>query len=183
MVLEIVKEFIGMYPAYAGVILIVAKILGAALLLPGTPLTLLAGALFGITIGVCISLVGNILGAMLAFFIARFFFRDYILNVVLPRYPKIAKYENRFFTHGLRTVMLLRLIPVFPFNILNYLLGVTRVSNRDYIIGTSLGIIPGTIAYVYFGEAIAMLSVVNIICALLAIIGLVYIGKRYERHH
>jgi uncharacterized membrane protein YdjX (TVP38/TMEM64 family) len=148
---------------------------------PGTPLTLLAGATLGTGYGFLVSLIGNIFGATLAFFIARYVLRDYVSSHIIKRYPKIQEYEKRFFEDGLRTVILLRLIPLFPFNVLNYALGVTRVRTKDYIIGTTLGIIPGTLAYVYFGDALRMLSVVNIVIALSAIIGLIYIGKKYEK--
>jgi uncharacterized membrane protein YdjX (TVP38/TMEM64 family) len=162
------------------ILLILAKVFGAILFFPGAPLTLLAGGLLGTFWGTIVSLIGNILGAVLAFLIARYFLRDVVKEKVFSRYPKLKAYEEKFFKDGLRTVIFLRLVPLFPFNALNYALGVTRVRAKDYIIGTSVGIIPGTLAYTYFGESIAMLSPLNIAFALLAIIGLVYIGKRYE---
>jgi uncharacterized membrane protein YdjX (TVP38/TMEM64 family) len=181
MILDHIQEVIAMYPAYAGVVLILGKIIGALLFFPGTPLTLLAGATFGVLYGGIISLIGNIVGAILAFFVSRFFLQKYVHTKILSKYPKILEYEKRFASHGLETVILLRLIPLFPFNALNYLLGVTKVSNREYIVGTCIGIIPGTFAFVYFGNSLAMLSGVHIIISLVAIIGLIYIGKHYEK--
>lgn len=181
MPIEHIRLIIEQNETLAPLLLILAKVLGAVLFLPGTPLTLLAGALFGVVNGVVISLIGNILGATAAFLLGRFFLKSFVQEKILARYPSIKKYEERFFSQGLKTVIFLRLVPLFPFNALNYLLGVTHVKTKDYIIGTSIGIIPGTVAFVYFGESLAMLSVVNIIFACIAIIGLVYLGKYYER--
>lgn len=178
---EPLLSFIATNEAYTAPLLIVAKIIGAMLFLPGAPLTLLAGALLGKVEGTIVSLIGNILGATFAFLIARFLLRDFVKEKLFKRYPKIASYEKRFFDHGLKTVIVLRLIPLFPFNALNYLLGVTRVSTKDYILGTSIGIIPGTIVFVYFGDSLRMLSVVNIFFAILAIIALILLGKLYAK--
>ncbi len=181
MLLEQIQELISMYPELTGLTLILAKIIGALLFFPGTPLTLLSGATLGLFWGSVVALIGNILGATAAFFVSRYFLQKYVIKKILSKYPKISEYEKRFSTHGLETVILLRLIPLFPFNALNYLLGATRVSNRDYIVGTAVGIIPGTISFVYFGQSLAMLSVVHVVLSVIAIIGLIYIGKMYAK--
>ena len=182
MLIEQVKYFVEQDPGLTAVYLIIAKIIGAVLLFPGAPLTLLAGATLGVFWGSIVSVIGNTLGAILSFIISRYFLRDYFYKKVYLRYPTIKKYEQKFFEKGLSTVIFLRLIPLFPFNVLNYSLGVTRVTLKNYSIGTFFGIIPGTIAFVYFGKAIAMLSIFHILFSVLAIIGLIYIGKYYEKH-
>jgi uncharacterized membrane protein YdjX (TVP38/TMEM64 family) len=174
--------FIYAHEEYAALLLILAKIIGAILFIPGTPLTLLAGALLGPVQGTIVSLIGNILGAFSAFLISRFLLRNYVNEKLLKKYPKMEKYEKRFFDHGFKTVVILRLIPLFPFNALNYLLGVTRVSVKDYFFGTAIGIIPGTIAFVYFGDSLRMLSFVHIILAITIILMLILLGKFYEKH-
>lgn len=181
MLVDQVRMFIEMYPALTGLYLIFAKIVGAILFFPGTPLTLLAGATLGVFWGSVVSLIGNTIGAIAAFLIGRYFLKDYVQNNLYKKYPLARKYESRFFKNGLVTVILLRLIPLFPFNALNYLLGVTQVRTKDYILGTILGIIPGTIAFVYFGKALVMLSAVHIASSIIAIVGLIYIGKYYEK--
>ncbi len=181
MLIEYVKNLVTQDHQLTGVYLIAAKIIGAILFFPGTPLTLLAGATLGVWWGSLVSIIGNTLGAVAAFFIARYFLKDYVQAHAYQKYPKIRMYENRFFKNGFATVIFLRLVPLFPFNALNYLLGVTHVSARDYILGTAIGIIPGTIAFVYFGESLSMLSSFHIITSLTAIVGLVYIGKFYEK--
>lgn len=183
MIIEQVKHFVEQDPQLTALYLIIAKIIGAVLLFPGTPLTLLAGATLGVFWGSIVSIIGNSLGATLAFLISRYFLRNYVSKTIYTKYPTIQKYEARFFNRGLVTVILLRLIPLFPFNVLNYLLGVTQVKTKDYLIGTVFGIIPGTIAFVYFGKAITMLSPFHIISSIIAIAGLTYIGKYYEKKY
>ena len=183
MIIEYVTQFVTMNPELSALYLIIAKIIGAILFFPGAPLTLLAGATLGVFYGSITSLIGNILGASVAFFISRYFLRDYVSRTLYKKYPKIKEYEGKFFTNGLLTVICLRLIPLFPFNALNYLLGVTKVSTKDYLIGTAVGIIPGTIAFVYFGESLKMLSPIHIGLSVLAILGLTYTGKYYEKKY
>lgn len=183
MLLEEVKKYIVEMPEMAAFFLVVGKVIGAIFLFPGTPLTLLAGATLGTFWGSIVSIIGNTLGATAAFLVARFFLRDFVQNKFLTKYKSIEKYETRFLKKGFATVVLLRLIPVFPFNILNYILGVTKVSTKDYIIGTFVGIIPGTIVFVYFGEALKMLSFFHISFAVLGIAGLALVGKYYDKKY
>jgi uncharacterized membrane protein YdjX (TVP38/TMEM64 family) len=180
MILETLKIFLTQAGPLTPIYLILSKILGAILLFPGAPLTLLSGSLLGNFWGSIVAIIGNTLGAGAAFLIARYLFKDYIQKKFLPKYPKISEYEKKFLENGLSTVIFLRLVPLFPFNILNYLLGITKVSFKDYILGTFVGIIPGTIAFVYLGESLKMFSWINVGLALLAIIGLSYIGKFWK---
>jgi uncharacterized membrane protein YdjX (TVP38/TMEM64 family) len=182
MIIQHIQSLVALHPHYSAIILISAKILGALTLFPGTPLTLLAGATFGFALGSFVSLIGNVLGATAAFLVSRFVLRDYVTKNILLKYPTIEKYEKRFLSRGLKTVILLRLIPLFPFNVLNYLLGVTQVSTKEYIIGTTIGIIPGTLVFVYFGESLRMLSIFHVVVSVVALIGLIYVGKHYEKN-
>lgn len=161
-------------------ILIFAKIIFALFLLPASPLTLLDGILFGVVYGSIISIIGNILAATIAFLNSRYFLKNYVQNKLLKKYPKLDYYEDKIFKDGLLAVIFLRLLPIFPFNILNYFLGVTEVKFNHYLIGTILGIIPGTIAYVYLGESIMMHSLYQFILALVIILGLIYLTKKIK---
>jgi len=162
--------------------LLLGKIIGSILFFPGTPLTLLAGATLGVFWGTVVSLVGNTLGAALAFLFSRFLFQDLVKRKIVSRYKKISSYEEAFFEKGLSTVLFLRLIPLFPFNVLNYALCVTRVSFKDYFLGTFLGIIPGTFLFVYFGDSVAQFNYVHIIFSLIGILGLSYGTKKYYKN-
>jgi uncharacterized membrane protein YdjX (TVP38/TMEM64 family) len=169
-------------PITASFILIALKTISAALGLPGTPLTLLSGSLFGKFFGTVIALIGNTLGAALAFLLSRYVFRDYVEKNILPRYPKMKEYDDKLHRKGFATVVALRVIPLFPFNALNFLFGVTSVPFKQYIIGSFVGMIPGTFIFVYFGESLRMLSLFNIILAVLGIMVLTYLGRKYEKH-
>ncbi len=75
------------------------------------------------------------------------------------------------------TVFVLRLIPLFPFNGLNFGLGLTRINTGVYVIGTFLGIIPGTFAYVYFGDSLASLNPFQVGIAVLGLVAISFLGK------
>ncbi|MDD2766599.1 MAG: VTT domain-containing protein [Candidatus Moranbacteria bacterium] len=161
--------------------LIVLKGLFAVIGFPGTPLTLLSGSLLGNLLGTITALVGNTLGATLAFLLARYTLREYVQNMLLAKYPTLKIYEERLERKPLATVIALRLIPLFPFNVLNFLFGLTSVSLKQYIVGSFFGMIPGTFLFVYFGESLRMLSPVNVLFALIGIVLLTYVGKFYEK--
>lgn len=169
-------------PIAASFILIGLKIISAVLGLPGTPLTLLSGSLFGKLIGTIIALIGNTIGAACAFLLSRYVFRDYVEKNILPKYPKIKEYDKKLQQKGFSTVVALRLIPLFPFNALNFLFGVTSVPFKQYVVGSFIGMIPGTFIFVYFGQSLRMLSPFNIALAILGIVVLTYLGRKYEKH-
>lgn len=168
-------------PFTVALILICFKIVSAPLGFPGSPLTLLTGSLFGVWIGTLIAIIGNTIGALVAFLLARYVFRDYVQNKLLPKYSLLKKYSGRLESKPLATVVALRLIPLFPFNALNFLLGVTQIKVKDYFIGSLFGMIPGTFAYVYLGGSLRLLNPVSIGLAVLGLILLIYIGKYYEK--
>jgi uncharacterized membrane protein YdjX (TVP38/TMEM64 family) len=119
-------------------------------LIPGSLMTLAAGAVFGVWTGTLYVFAGATLGAVLAFLIARYAARRAVERK-LAGDGRLERVDRAIGRQGLRIVLLLRLSPVFPFVILNYALGVTRVRFRDYLIG-SIGMIPGTLLYVYSGR-------------------------------
>jgi uncharacterized membrane protein YdjX (TVP38/TMEM64 family) len=117
---------------------------------PGSILTLAAGAIFGLAKGVLYTFVAATLGASGAFLVARYLARPAI-EKRLAAYPRFAAIDRAVARQGGRIVFLLRLSPVFPFNLLNYALGLTRVRFLDYLVA-SLGMLPGTLLYVYYGK-------------------------------
>ncbi|HXV36908.1 MAG TPA: TVP38/TMEM64 family protein [Myxococcota bacterium] len=119
-------------------------------LVPASLLTLAAGAIFGIPRGVACVLAAATLGACAAFLVARHLARSAV-EAMVERRPKLAAIDRAVERDGLRIAFLLRLTPVVPFNLLNYALGLTRLSLRDYAIACS-GMLPGTLLYVYTGK-------------------------------
>ncbi len=168
-------------PFLTALILIALKTVVAPLGFPGTPLTLLSGALLGNFFGTIAALIGNTLGATLAFLLSRYLLKEYFQKNLVSKYPKMRKYEERLEEKAFSTVVALRLIPLFPFNALNFLLGVSNIPVRTYALASFVGMIPGTALFVYFGESLRMLSVINIVFAVLGIATLTYLGKMYEK--
>ncbi|AUT01125.1 TVP38/TMEM64 family protein [Nostoc sp. CENA543] len=124
--------------------------LATLLFIPGSLLTLKAGCLFGVVWGSIYVLIAALIGATLAFLIGRYLSRDWVTRL-LDNYPKFKAIDQAVSQEGWKIVLLTRLSPIFPFNLLNYAFGVTQISLKDYILG-SLGILPGTVMYVYIGS-------------------------------
>lgn len=129
------------------------------LFIPSSLLTLGAGVLYGLVWGSIYVVVAATLGAILAFLIGRYFARAWVSRW-LQQHPCFQAIDQAVAREGLKIVLLTRLSPLFPFNLLNYLFGVTCVSLKDYTIG-SIGIIPGTILYVYIGVLIGDLAMLT----------------------
>ncbi len=119
-------------------------------LIPASILTLAAGAIFGLARGTAFTLLGATLGSAAAFLIARHLARSAVERR-LAGDSRFAAIDGAIGDRGLLIVFLLRLSPVFPFSLLNYGLGLTRVRFRDYLLA-SAGMVPGTLLYVYAGS-------------------------------
>jgi len=142
--------------AWGPVAFVAGYIASCVLFIPGAILTLAAGVIFGLGRGVLFVFLGAVLGSSAAFLIARYLARDAVEKRIAGN-PKFAAIDQAIEREGLKIVLLLRLSPIFPFNLLNYGLGLTRVSFRDYLIG-SIGMLPGTVLYVYSGTALGSLA-------------------------
>ena len=135
----------------APVVFIVLYILGAILFVPGSILTIGAGVVFGLLRGAILVSIGATIGAIAAFLIGRYLARDWVREQ-LEGNPKFAAIDKAVGREGWKIVLLTRLSPVFPFNLLNYAFGLTGVTLRDYALATWIGITPGTVLYVYVGS-------------------------------
>ena len=125
-------------------------VLATVLLVPGSLITLVAGFVFGLPLGVALVSAGSVLGASSAFLIGRFFVRGWVERRI-DRLPRFSALDGAVGEQGFTIVLLARLSPLFPFNLLNYGLGVTSVRLRDYFFASWIGMLPGTVLYVYFG--------------------------------
>ncbi|WCJ34830.1 SNARE associated Golgi protein family [Euphorbia peplus] len=152
-------QFSGFIEGYgpAGYALFVAVYAGLEILaIPAIPLTMSAGLLFGSLIGTIIVSISGTVAASVAFLIARYFARDRILKLVEGN-KKFLAIDKAIGENGFRVVTLLRLSPLLPFSLGNYLYGLTSVKFVPYVLGSWLGMLPGTWAYVSagaFGRAI-----------------------------
>src|SRR5436189_6409415 len=122
------------------------------LMAPGSILTIGAGFAFGLWKGFLAISVGATLGASLAFLVARFIARDKV-EAIAKGNEKFRNIDNAIGKQGAKLVFLLRLSPVIPFNLSNYLYGLTGVKFWPYVLASWLGMMPGTLLYVYIGTA------------------------------
>ena len=145
--------------AIAPIAFMLIYIVATVAFLPGSVLTLGSGVLFGVIKGSIYVFFGATIGATLAFLVGRYLARGWISKKIEgnKKFNAIDKAVGR---EGLKIVLLTRLSPIFPFNLLNYGLGVTGVSLKDYVLG-SVGMIPGTIMYVYIGSLAGSIATIG----------------------
>ena len=144
-------EWISGLGVIAPVIFITIYILACVLLLPGSILTLGAGIVFGVVKGSIVVSIGSTLGATCAFLVGRYLARGWVTGKIAGN-EKFKAIDEAVAGEGWKIVLLTRLSPVFPFNLLNYAFGLTKVSLKQYFLASWLGMIPGTVMYVYIGS-------------------------------
>lgn len=145
-------EFVRSLGVWGPVVLAVVYIIATVFMFPGSILSLGAGFTFGLVKGVLAVMVGSVMGALAAFLLGRTVARDFVEQKASEN-PKFAAIDRAVEREGFKIVLLTRLSPVFPFNLLNYLFSITKVRTRDYFFATWIGMIPGIIMYVYLGAA------------------------------
>jgi uncharacterized membrane protein YdjX (TVP38/TMEM64 family) len=145
--------------AAGAIAFIVVYGLATVLFLPGSILTLSGGALFGVVLGSVYVFVGAVLGSTLAFLVGRYVARGWVAERIAEN-RKFKAIDEAVAREGFKVVLLTRLSPVFPFNLLNYAFGITQVSLKDYLLG-AIGMLPGTVTYVYIGSLAGSLATVG----------------------
>ncbi len=137
---------------WALILVIVTYVVACLFFVPGSLITLTASFVLGFWRGLIGVSLGSLLGATAAFWVGRTLGRHWIEHRVrnMPRFQAI---DRGVAVNGFKIVFLLRLSPLFPFNLLNYALGLSKVSLRDYVLASWLGMLPGTVMYVYLGSA------------------------------
>jgi uncharacterized membrane protein YdjX (TVP38/TMEM64 family) len=153
-------------------------------MVPGSIFDLAGGALFGPYIGSLLDLTGGCLGAALAFLVARYIARDWVEVRAGPRLQAVMRSVD---ADGWRFVAFVRLVPIFPYNIVNYVLGVTRIPFHHYMIATIVFMAPSTLVYTWIGhagrEAIAG-DTDNLYYALIALgllVSMIFLPQFYKR--
>lgn len=131
----------------------VAAAVAIVLMVPGSLLTLGAGFLYGPGWGLLVASPASVLGATGGFLVARYLLRSQVAER-LGRLPRVAAIDKAVGERGLQVVLLLRLSPVLPFILLNYALGLSGVRLGAYVLGSAVGMLPITCAYVYLGSLV-----------------------------
>jgi uncharacterized membrane protein YdjX (TVP38/TMEM64 family) len=131
-----------------------------------------AGALFGLAGGIAISAVASMLSAVVGFAIARRLGREAVAELTGPRIDRVEEIMRH---QGVAAVVVARLTPVMPFTIVNYGAGVSAVSLRDFLVGTAVGIVPGTVGYAALGASAGRSTA--IVAASLLLGGVLFVGS------
>ena len=152
-------QWINSLGSLGGIVFIGIYIIATLAFLPAAILTLGAGVIFGVIWGSLYVFVGATLGAIAAFLVGRYLARGWVKEKI-SSYKKFTNIDKAVSKEGLKIVFLIRLSPLFPFNLLNYALGLTNVSLKDYSLA-SFGMIPGTIMYVYLGYLAGDLALIG----------------------
>ena len=147
---EALSRWLAGVGAWAPLAFIALYAAATVLFLPGSVLTLAAGALFGALPGALYSLTGATLGATLAFLLARYLAADWVARRAGGRLKQLIDGVE---AEGWRFVAFVRLVPLFPFNLVNYALGLTRIPLLAYAAASFVCMFPGALAYAWLGHA------------------------------
>lgn len=148
---ERLREWIDSFGSAAPLIYIVIFAVAPVLLLPGLPITVAGGLAFGPLRGTVYASIGSTLGAGFAFLVARYFARQAVQDFLGERWKRV---DEGVAEKGWLYVAITRLIPIFPFNLLNYAFGLTRIRFATYLFISWLFMLPGTAAYVVFSASL-----------------------------
>jgi uncharacterized membrane protein YdjX (TVP38/TMEM64 family) len=138
-------------------VFVAAYVVGALVFAPAFVLTLLAGFAYGPLHGTLLVWPTATLAAALAFLMGRFVARDWVSRRA-KKHPRFGALDQAIGREGWKLVVLMRLSPVFPYNLLNYALGLTQIPFWHYLLATGAGMLPGTVMYVYLGSLITSAS-------------------------
>jgi uncharacterized membrane protein YdjX (TVP38/TMEM64 family) len=146
------NDWVGQMGAAGILIFIIVYAVATVFLAPGAILTIGGGFAFGLWKGFVAVSAGATFGASLAFLVARFIARDKV-EAIAQRNDKFRKIDKAIGRQGAKLIFLLRLSPVIPFNLSNYFYGLTSVKFWPYVLASWIGMMPGTLLYVYIGTA------------------------------
>ncbi len=168
--------------AWAPAVFVVGYAVVTLLPFPKAVATVAAGLAFGFALALPLVLAGAMAGAVLAFWLGRRLGRDAVERWTGAR---VARVDAALRDRGLLAVVLARVVPVLPFTALNYGAGLSAVRTRDYVLGTAVGIVPGTVSYVALGAygtgALTSAPVLAACVLAAALLGAVLLGRRAAR--
>lgn len=149
--LKLALDWISSLGALGPVVFIAIYVIACVMFLPGSILTIGAGVIFGVLWGSIYVSIASTTGATVAFLVGRYLARDWVARK-LEGNSKFKAIDDAVGREGWKIVALTRLSPIFPFNLLNYAFGLTKVRLRDYVIASWAGMIPATVMFVYIGS-------------------------------
>jgi uncharacterized membrane protein YdjX (TVP38/TMEM64 family) len=155
--LKSVLDAISSLGPWGPVLFVVLYIVASICFIPASILTLSAGALFGVVRGTAYVMLGATLGATAAFLVSRYLAREWVARKIEGN-TRFRAIDEAVAREGGKIVFLTRLSPVFPYVLLNYVFGITRVSVRSYFVASAIGMLPASILYVYVGSIAGSLA-------------------------
>jgi len=183
--INVIKANLDKLGVYAPIIFIGLYMVATLFFFPGSLLTLAGGALFGPWLGTLYNLTGATLGATLAFMLSRYIGSEWVQQKASGILQKLLDGVEE---EGWRFIAFVRLVPLFPFNILNYALGLTRIKLIPYMLTTWICMIPGGFAYTWLGHAGSEAAsgsentVQNILIAIALLAIVIYIPRVLKKH-
>lgn len=179
---ERLRAWIAGYGAWGPVIYILVYSIAPSLMLPGLPITVVGGILFGPVGGTVYTSIGATIGASIAFLIARYLGRGWVEAMLRGRWKEL---DSEVEGQGWKIVAFTRLIPLFPFNLLNYAFGLTKIRFSHYFMASFVFMLPGIIAYVMFSSSLLGLLKGNVsrefLIGLILVIAVSAIPIAYKR--
>ena len=155
---EALGEFLGRFRGSVwGAVVFAAVYAVACLIIPGSLITLASGSLFGVVVGTVVVSLASVTGASIAFWLGRTLARG-LIEKRLAGNARFRALDQAVAAGGFKIVLLTRLSPLFPFTIINYAFGLTKVRFRDYVLASWIGMLPGTVMYVYLGSTVTELA-------------------------
>ncbi|KRQ86796.1 TVP38/TMEM64 family inner membrane protein YdjZ [Caloramator mitchellensis] len=172
------KSYVLSFGNTAPVIFLVLCTVRPLILLPVGIFSALGGLLFGAFVGTLYTLIGSIIGSVIAYYLARFFGKDLVEKLLNGKYKRLGKKSRE---HGFYVTFMLRVVPILPFDAVSYICGLSDISMKDYLLGTILGIIPGTFIYSYFGSSLKNVMSKEFFIAILLLVCLALIPLLYKK--
>jgi uncharacterized membrane protein YdjX (TVP38/TMEM64 family) len=136
----------------AGGLFACAHVVATVLWFPGSVLVIAGGAVFGVFWGTVWSVLGATVGALVAFWLSRYLLKGWVERR-FRHHPLLRRMNHTVHQQSLRCVFAIRFMPISPFTIINFVFGITPIALKPYLVGTFLGIIPGTLMYSWVGAA------------------------------
>lgn len=149
---ERLKSIVESAGIWAPIVFMLFYAIAPSLMLPGLPITVIAGIMFGPIWGVVYVSIGATTGATIAFLIARYMGRGWVGQLIEG--TKLASLDSEVEKQGWKIVAITRLIPLFPFNLLNYAYGLTNIKTSHYVLASFIFMLPGITAFVVFSSSL-----------------------------
>lgn len=147
-----IRDFVSSYGVLSAMIYLVLHAIRSFVFLPVTPLTIAGGYLFGTAFGLVLTIAGRtIISATITFYLSRHLLRDYIKTKIKGRY---AGWDRRLEKDCIFYVILMRIIPLFPYDAVGYVAGASSISFKKYLAGTIIGDLPGVLVLTIFGSSL-----------------------------